>query len=180
MSRLLEEFHTKISSQLKEQLKVANLHAVPRVKKIVVNTGIGRILQQNPKALDRLVETMAKITGQKPMVTRAKKAISGFKVREGQVVGLAVTLRHKRMYDFLDRLINVALPRTRDFRGLPRSGFDRRGNYNCAVQEVMVFPEAGESGIEGNFGMQVTIVTTANDDTSAYSLLKKFGFPFKD
>ncbi len=178
MTRLQEQYRTKILPKLRDELKVANIHAVPRIEKIVVNAGIGRILQQNPKALDRLVETMSKITGQKPVVTKAKKAISGFKVRQGQVVGLVVTLRRKRMYDFLDRLVNVAFPRTRDFRGLPRSGFDRRGNYNCAIREIVVFPEAGEIGVEGTFGVEVTIVTSAKDDTSAYALLKKFRFPF--
>lgn len=180
MSGLLEQYKSKILPELKSELKIKNLHAVPRPVKIVVNAGIGRLLQQNPKLLDSLIETMAKITGQKPVVTRAKKAIAGFKIREGQVVGLAVTLRRKRMFDFLNKLINVAWPRTRDFRGLPRAGFDGRGNYNCGIKEAIVFPEVGEGGPEGNLGLEITIVTTAKDDESAYKLLKKFNFPFKD
>ena len=178
MNRLQEQYKTKILPELRDELQIANFHAVPRIEKIVVNAGIGRLLQQNPKALERIVETLSKITGQKPVVTRAKKAIAGFKIRQGQAVGLMVTLRRKRMYDFLDKLVNVALPRTRDFRGLSRSGFDRRGNYNCAIRESVVFPEAGEIGAEGTFGLEVTIVTSAKDDASAYLLLKKFGFPF--
>ncbi|OGE82589.1 MAG: 50S ribosomal protein L5 [Candidatus Doudnabacteria bacterium RIFCSPHIGHO2_01_FULL_49_9] len=180
MSRLMQEYKKKIRPALREELKIANIHAVPRIEKIVVNAGIGRILQQNPKVLDKLVEVMGKITGQRPVVTRAKKAIAGFKIRQGQTVGLTATLRSKRMYDFLDKLVNIAFPRTRDFRGLSRSGFDGRGNYNCAVREVIVFPEAGEGNMEGNFGLEITIVTSAQTNEAAYQLLKKYRFPFKD
>lgn len=175
----MQQYRTKTIPELKQELRIDNIHAVPRITKIVVNAGIGKILQKNPKALDTLIETFRRITGQQPVVTRAAKAISGFKTRQGQNVGLAVTLRARRMYDFLDKLINVVLPRTRDFRGLPAKGFDGRGNYNCGVREVLVFPEAAE-GAEANFGLEITIVTTARNDEQGYALLKKFGFPFRD
>ena len=177
MSRLAKAYKTKIGPALKSELGIDNIHAVPKIEKIVINAGIGRVLQQNPKSLDKLVEIIGKITGQRPVITRAKKAIAGFKIRQGQTVGLVANLRSKRMYDFLDKFVNIALPRTRDFRGLSRSGFDGRGNYNCAVREVIVFPEAGE-GADANFGLEITIVTTAKDNESAYKLLKKFNFPF--
>ena len=179
MVRFLEQYNTKILPELKEELKISNVHAVPRVKKIVINAGIGKLLQQNPKGLDALVETLRRITGQQPVVNKAAKAIAGFKIREGQTVGLSVTLRSKRMYDFLDKFINVVMPRTRDFRGLSPKGFDGRGNYNCGIKEVLVFPEAGE-GADANFGLEMTIVTSAKNDAEGYALLKKFGFPFND
>lgn len=179
MARLQEQYKSRILPQLKDELKFDNVHAVPKVEKIVINAGIGRLLQQNPKAMDMLVDTLRKITGQQPVVTKAAKAIAGFKIRQGQTVGLIVTLRQKRMYDFLNKLINVALPRTRDFRGLPRKGFDGRGNYNCGVREVQVFPEVGE-GLEAGFGLEVTIVTSAKNNEEGYALLKKFGFPFSE
>lgn len=180
MTRLLELYRSKVLPELKEELKVSNVHAVPKLEKIIVNAGIGRILQQQPKQLDFLKTAMASITGQQPVITRAKKAISGFKIRQGQIVGLTSTLRGKRMYDFLDKLINTALPRTRDFRGVARKGFDSHGNYTLGIREQIVFPEMAESGVEGIFGLEVSIVTTAKDDAAAYKLLKKFGFPFKD
>src|SRR3989338_7962749 len=179
MSRLIQQYKEKILPELKEELKVSNIHAVPRIEKIVINAGIGKVLQQNPKALDTLTETFRKITGQQPVVTRASKAIAGFKIRQGQTVGLTVTLRKKRMYDFLDKFINVVMPRTRDFRGLSPKGFDGRGNYNCGIKEVLVFPEAGETA-EASFGLEITIVTTAKSNAQGFALLKKFGFPFND
>lgn len=180
MIRLMEKYKTAIIPELKAELKIENVHAVPRIEKIVVNAGLGRVLAANPKSLDKLIEAFRRITGQQPIITRASKAIAGFKIREGQTVGMAVTLRGKRMYDFLDKLINVAWPRTRDFRGLSRSGFDGRGNYSAGLREHIVFPEAAESDVEGAFGLEVSIVTTARDDEAGYRLLKKFGFPFKD
>src|SRR3989338_5520934 len=179
MTRLQELYNKQILPALKTELKIDNIQAVPRIQKIVINAGIGRILQQNPKALDALVETMRKITGQQPVITRAAKAIAGFKIRQGQTVGLTVTLRSKRMYDFLDKFINVVMPRTRDFRGLSPKGFDGRGNYNCGIKEVLVFPEAGETA-EASFGLEITIVTTAKSNAQGFALLKKFGFPFND
>jgi len=178
MPRLLTQYNTKILPQLREEFKIDNVFAVPRLEKIVVNAGIGRILQQNPKNLDSLVEGMKKITGQKPVITRAAKAIAGFKIRQGQIVGLRVTLRGKRMYDFFDKLVNVVFPRTRDFRGLSPKGFDKRGNYSVGLKEQLVFPEMADAAAENTFGLQVTIVTTAKNDSEAYRLLQKFNFPF--
>lgn len=178
--RLLEQYKTKILPELRAEFGLENDLAVPRIEKVVVNVGIGRILQQQPKALEVLRSAVKKIAGQTPVATSAKKAIAGFKIREGQAVGLMVTLRGKRMYDFLDKLINVAQPRSRDFRGVPRKGFDGRGNYSLGLREHIVFPEMAQEEIDTNFGVQVTIATTAKDDESAYALLKKFGFPFKD
>lgn len=180
MSRLLQQYRKKIAPELKSELLVSNALAVPRLEKIVVNAGIGRLLQQQPKNLESFVATLRKITGQQPIRTTAKKAISAFKIREGQIVGLVVTLRGKRMYDFLDKLINATLPRSRDFRGLSRKGFDGRGNYALGLREHLIFPEMAQEEMEANFGLQVTIATSARTDEAGYLLLKKFGFPFKD
>ena len=178
MTRLLQQYKTKIQPELKTELSIGNALAVPRIEKIVVNAGIGRVLQQNPKNLDKLVEAFRKITGQQPIQTRASKAIAGFKIRQGQIVGMTATLRGKRMYDFLDKFINVAMPRTRDFRGLSPKGFDGRGNYSAGLKEHIVFPEMSEADVEAVFGLQITIATTAGNDDAGYKLLKKFGFPF--
>ncbi len=181
MSRLLEQYRTKVLPELRADLGLQNDLAVPRIEKIIVNAGIGGLLQQQPKVLDDLLKIMKAVTGQQPVVRAAKKAISGFKVREGQVVGLMVTLRGKRMYDFLDKLVNVALPRSRDFRGISRlRGFDGHGNYSLGLREHLVFPEMAQEEIGTSMGVEVTIVTTAKNDDQAYKLLKKFGFPFKD
>ena len=182
MTRLMEKYKNNIVSTLQSELKIGNILAVPKIEKIVINTGIGKTLQQSggSKALDNIKEAIAKITGQQPVVTRAKKAIAGFKIRENQAVGLTVTLRGKRMYDFLDKFINVVMPRTRDFRGLPKNGFDGRGNYSVGLREQIAFPEMAEAEVEGAFGLQITIVTTAKSDTQGYALLKKFNFPVKD
>ncbi|MBI4050423.1 MAG: 50S ribosomal protein L5 [Candidatus Doudnabacteria bacterium] len=180
MTRLLQQFRTKILPELRQELKFANDLAVPRVEKIMVNAGVGKLLQQQPKSLDEFIKAMAKITGQQPQVTRAKKAISGFKIRQGQAVGLMVTLRGKRMYDFLDKLINATLPRSRDFRGLSKKGFDRHGNYSLGLRDHMVFPEMAQEEIGTGFGLEVTIATTAKTDEAAYKLLKHLGFPFKE
>jgi large subunit ribosomal protein L5 len=180
MTRLLEQYKTKIAPQLKADLGIANLLALPRLVKVVVNAGLGKQLQAQPKALDGFVEAVRKITGQQPVITKAKKAISGFKTRQGQIVGLAVTLRGKRMYEFLDKLINAALPRTRDFRGVSRRGFDGRGNYSLGLREHLIFPEMAQEEGQGNFGVEVSIVTTAKTDDAGYQLLKRFGFPFND
>lgn len=180
MVRLMEQYKTKVLPALQNELKVKSAMAVPRITKIVINAGIGRILQAQPKALDNLVASLAKVTGQKPALRHAAKAISAFKIRQGQIVGLSVTLRGARMYDFLDKLINVALPRTRDFRGVSKDGFDGRGNYSLGLKEHLVFPEMAQEEMETSFGLQVNIVTTAGNDVAGYLLLKKLGFPFKD
>ena len=180
MSRLLTKFREKILPALKDELKVDNALAVPRIEKIVVNAGIGKNLLAQPKSLDEIIEAVKKITGQKPVLKKAKKAISGFKVREGQVVGLVVTLRGRRMYDFLDKFINATLPRSRDFKGLSRTGFDGRGNFSAGIPDYLAFPEMVQEDSGLNFGLQITIITTAKSDEEAYKLLKKFNFPFKD
>lgn len=180
MARLLEQYKTKIAPELKEELALGNVFAVPRIVKVNVNAGIGRILQSAPKSLDNLTQAFQRIVGQRPLEARARDSISAFKIREGQVVGLAATLRGKRMYEFLDKLINVALPRTRDFRGISRAGFDKHGNYTLGLREHIVFPEMAQEETSTPFGLEVTIVTTARDDEQAYLLLKKMGFPFKD
>jgi large subunit ribosomal protein L5 len=155
-----------------------NLHQVPRLDKIVVNVGIGEAID-NPKLLDAAVEELAVITGQRPMVTRASKAISNFKLREGMAIGAKVTLRGQRMYEFLDRLVNVAIPRIRDFRGVPTRSFDGRGNYTLGILEQLIFPEVEYDKVEKVHGMDITVVTTATRDDEAYALLSAFGMPFR-
>ncbi|MDP3741555.1 MAG: 50S ribosomal protein L5 [bacterium] len=180
MARLMTKFRETIVPELKTELKVKNVYQVPRIQKIVISSGIGKILQQQPKAIDTISDVIAKITGQKPAHRKAKKAIAGFKVRQGQIVGLQATLRGGRMYDFLDKLVNVALPRSRDFRGLSRGGLDGHGNLSLGLREHIVFPEMSQEELGMNVGLQVTISTSAKNDNDAYLLLKKFGFPFKD
>lgn len=180
MANLMEQYKKHFLPRLKEALGVENDLAVPRIEKVVVNVGIGKVLQQDPKNLDRFKEDFRKIVGQQPAVTRTKKSIAGFKIREGQIVGMAATLRGKRMYDFLEKLIHSALPRSRDFRGISRAGFDGRGNYSLGLREHIIFPEMAQEEIAGVFGFEITVVTTAGNDNDGYVLLKMLGFPFKD
>jgi large subunit ribosomal protein L5 len=151
---------------------------VPKIEKIVVNIGIGRESNDNPKVADTALADLEKIVGQKPVVTKAKKAIANFKLRENRPVGVKVTLRGPRMYDFLDRLINLALPRVRDFRGVPADGFDGRGNYTLGVKEQLIFPEIEYDKIDKLRGMEITFVTTAKTDDEGRALLRHFGMPF--
>src|SRR6185369_9537351 len=155
-----------------------NPMAVPKVHKVVINMGVGEATQ-NAKVLDPAVNELGQITGQKPVVTRAKKSIAAFKVRENQAIGAMVTLRGDRMYEFLDRLINVALPRVRDFRGVSSKSFDGRGNYTLGVRDQLIFPEIDYAKVEKTKGMNVTIVTTAKDDNEARTLLRHLGMPFR-
>jgi len=180
MARLREQYESKIRRELKKELAIDNDLAAPRITKIKVNAGIGKRLQENPKLLDTVLEDIAAITGQRPVKTLAKKSIAAFKIREGQVVGAAVTLRGRRMYEFLDKLINATFPRIRDFRGYSRKSFDGRGNYTVGLKEHMVFPELAARESSQNFGIEIVIATSAADDESGYRLLKKFGFPFND
>lgn len=180
MSKLLKHYKEEVLPVLMKELGLKNRMAVPRLQKVVVNAGIGKLLQNQPKALEAVTESLAKITGQKPVASRAKKAISAFKIREGQIVGTKVTLRGRRMYDFLEKLIGVGLPRTRDFRGISRKGFDGRGNYTLGFREQIVFPEMAQEELSVNFGAEISIATTAESDEAGYLLLKKLGFPFKD
>lgn len=178
MERLQAQYNKKIVPALKEKFGFKNVMQVPRVVKIVLNTGLGKV-KDDKKKTDAAFEDFKKITGQAPVKTRARKSISGFKVRQNQIVGLACTLRGFRMYSFLDKLINVALPRVRDFRGLSPQGFDGRGNYHLGIKEHIVFLEVPADSLENMFGLEVSIVTNAGKDAPAKELLKMMGFPFK-
>ncbi len=177
-ARLKERFAKEVAPALMKEFSISNPMAVPRLEKIVVNMGVGEATQ-NAKALDPAVNELGQITGQKPVVTRAKKSIASFKVREGQPIGAMVTLRGERMYEFLDRLLNVALPRVRDFRGVSTRSFDGRGNYTLGLKEQLMFPEIDYAKVDKARGMNVTIVTTAPDDNQARALLKHLGMPFR-
>lgn len=176
MARLKDLYEKTIRKELGEALSISNTMAVPRIKKIVVNAGVGRAVA-DAKVIDDVEEAFVAITGQKPIRTIAKKSIAGFKLREGMPVGVAVTLRGERMYEFLDRLVNAALPRVRDFRGISATAFDGHGNYSVGIKEHTVFPELiGKDPVPVSF--QVNIETTAKTDDEARELLKRFGFPF--
>lgn len=178
MERLQEKFNKEISVALKEKFGFKNVMQVPKIQKIVVNVGVGKILK-DAKTIDAITGDIAKITGQMPVKTRARKSIAGFKVRENQVVGLTATLRGFRMYSFLDKLINVALPRVRDFQGLSPKGFDGRGNYHLGLKEHLVFPEVSAAALDHIFGMEVSIVTNSKKDEVTREMLKLMKFPFK-
>jgi large subunit ribosomal protein L5 len=176
--RLKQHYDERVSPQLMDEFEFENALRVPRIEKIVVNVGMGEA-SQNPKLLDTVVEELGAITGQKPVVTKARKSISNFGIREQMPVGAKVTLRRERMYEFLDRLINVALPRTRDFRGVPTRSFDGRGNFTLGVKEHVVFPEIDYDEVDEIHGMDVVIVTTTEKDDEAFALLKGMGMPFR-
>ena len=171
-------YKEKTVPALKQAFSLTNLMAVPKVNKVVVNVGVGKTLK-DAKMLEAIIDDVKNITGQAPVKTLAKKSISGFKIRENQVVGLMVTLRGSRMYDFLEKLIRVALPRVRDFRGLDPKKFDGHGNYNIGIREQIVFPETTREHLEYTFGLEVNIQTTSKDDKQALELLKSLGFPFQ-
>lgn len=177
--RLREKYLTEIVPALMQEFKYTSVMQVPRLTKIVVNIGVGEAVQ-NSKALDAAVTDLTTITGQKPVITKAKKSIASFKLREGMSIGTMVTLRSERMFDFLDRLIHLALPRIRDFRGVSRRSFDGRGNYSLGLREQIVFPDIDYDKIDKIRGLEVVIVTTATDDEQAYALLKRLGMPFRD
>lgn len=177
--RLKTLYQETIVPKLKEQFGYTNIHQVPRLQKVTVNRGLGEA-SQNAKALESSVNELAVITGQKPVVTRAKKAIAGFKIREGMPVGVMVTLRGARMYAFLDRLINLSLPRIRDFRGISPKSFDGHGNYTLGIREQLIFPEVDYDSIDQIRGMDISIITTANTDEEGRALLKEMGMPFRE
>jgi large subunit ribosomal protein L5 len=177
MSRLKDRYREEIVPALMEEFGYRNVMEVPRLQKIVVNVGLGEALQ-DVKALDAAARDIATITGQKPIVTRARKSIASFKLREGNPIGVKVTLRGNRMYDFLDRMCNIALPRRRDFRGVSPDSFDGRGNYSLGFREQLVWPEIDYDSIDKIRGMEVTIVTTAKNDEEARRLLQLLGMPF--
>jgi large subunit ribosomal protein L5 len=176
--RLKERYDDEIRAALQEQLGLANVMQVPRLEKIVVNMGVGAAVAQ-PSLLEGAVKDLTTITGQKPIVTRAKKSIANFKLREGNAIGAKVTLRGARKWEFLDRLISLAIPRVRDFRGLDPKAFDGRGNYTFGVTEQLIFPEVDYDSIDAPRGMDITIVTTATSDAEGKALLDALGFPFK-
>jgi large subunit ribosomal protein L5 len=178
MPRLKDLYRQQIVPALQKELGYTNVMQVPRLEKIVVNVGMGEALQ-NAKALDAAVEDLMTITGQRPIVTRARKSIAGFKLRAGNPIGVRVTLRGNRMWDFLDRLCNIALPRQRDFRGISADAFDGRGNYSLGLREQLVFPEINYDKIDKIRGMEITIVTTARTDEEGFQLLRHLGMPFR-
>jgi len=177
-ARLKEFYQQKVVSALKQELGYANIMQVPQLKKIVVNMGLGDAVQ-NPKLLETGVSELTQITGQKPIVTKAHKSIANFKLREGVAIGCAVTLRGDRMYEFFDRLVNVALPRVRDFRGIPENAFDGRGNYSLGIREHVIFPEINVDKVEQVKGFTVSLVTSAKTDVEGRALLRALGMPFR-
>ncbi|MDP4161694.1 MAG: 50S ribosomal protein L5 [Bacillota bacterium] len=178
MNRLKEKFLKEISPALVSKFNYESVMQVPKIEKIVLNMGVGDAVA-NAKALDNAVEELATITGQKPVVTRAKKSIAGFRLREGMPIGAKVTLRGTRMYEFLDKLVSVSLPRVRDFRGVSKKAFDGRGNYTLGVKEQLIFPEIDYDKVNKVRGMDIVIVTTANTDEEARELLTQIGMPFQ-
>lgn len=178
MSRLNEVYKEEITPKLMEKFKYKNVMQVPKVEKIIVNIGVGEAIQ-NPKALDGAVNDLSIITGQKPVITKAKNSIAGFKLREGMPIGCKVTLRGERMYEFLYKLINIVLPRVRDFRGVSPKAFDGRGNYSLGIKEQTIFPEIEYDKIDKIRGLEAVIVTSAKTDEEARELLKSMGMPFR-
>ena len=178
MSRLKEKYQNEISPSLMGKFNYKSVMQVPKVEKIVINMGVGDAVS-NSKALDVAVEELTLLAGQKPVVTKAKKSIAGFRLREGMPIGAKVTLRGERMYQFLDKLVSVSLPRVRDFRGISKKSFDGRGNYTLGVTEQIIFPEIDIDKVTRITGMDITFVTTADTDEEAYELLKEMGMPFR-
>lgn len=179
MPRLKEKYLNEVVPALKEQFNYKNPMMVPKIEKIVLNVGVGEAVN-DAKALDGAVRDLTAISGQKPIITRAKKSIAAFRVRKGMPIGAKVTLRGDRMWEFLDKLINVALPRIRDFRGVSAKSFDGRGNYSLGIREQLIFPEVDYDTIDKVRGLEVSIITTAETDEEAYALLRNLGMPFRD
>ena len=177
-ARLQKQYQDVVLPELRKELGRDNALSLPRLEKIVVSMGVGKAAAQDRKAVEEAAKHLATITGQKPEITKAKKSVAGFKLREGMEVGCRVTLRGARMWEFLDRLISIVLPRVRDFRGLSRSGFDKAGNYNFGLSEQLVFPEIDPDDVKSLQGMNITIVTTTKKDDEARLLLEQFRFPF--
>ncbi|HKX83215.1 MAG TPA: 50S ribosomal protein L5 [Pyrinomonadaceae bacterium] len=178
MARLREKYKNEIAGALAKEFEIKNPMAIPRIEKVVINMGLGEA-SANAKILDVATEELKAITGQKPVITKAKKSIAAFKLRQGMNIGTMVTLRGDRMYEFLDRLISVALPRVRDFRGISGKAFDGRGNYTLGVREQLIFPEIDFNKVDKTRGMNISIITTAKSDDQARSLLKALGMPFR-
>lgn len=178
MNRVLENYNNNVKPSMMKTFQYSSVMQVPRLEKIVINMGVGDAMQ-NSKALDAAVSELAQITGQRPVITKAKKSIANFKLREGVAIGCKVTLRGERMYEFYDKLVSVSLPRVRDFRGLPRNSFDGRGNYTLGIKEQLIFPEINYDKIFKIRGMDIVIVTTAKSDEEGLELLSLLGFPFR-
>lgn len=176
--KMIQERYKEILPELMETTGRKNMNAVPRIEKVVINAGLGKSIQ-DPTYVDSAVSVIARISGQQPIKTKAKKSISNFKIRKGMIVGAKVTLRGKRMYDFLNKMITIALPRVRDFQGIERNGFDGRGNYSLGFPEHIVFPEISTDEIEKIVGLEINVVTSARTDAEGRMLLEKLGFPFK-
>jgi len=179
VARLKDRYQNEIAPALQQKFAYTNVMQIPKVDKIVINMGVGEAVQ-NSKAIDSAVADLMKLSGQKPVVTKAKKSIAAFKLREGMPIGCKVTLRGQRMYEFMDRLLNVALPRVRDFRGVSAKAFDGRGNYTLGIKEQLIFPEMEYDKIDKLRGMDVVFVTTAKSDEEARELLRGFGMPYRD
>jgi large subunit ribosomal protein L5 len=176
--RMERHYLGHVRSKLQEELGLPNLYQVPRVQKVVVNVGIGEA-SRNQKLLESVVKEIEIIVGQKPVITMARKSIAAFSLREGMPVGVSVTLRRRRMYEFLDRLVSATIPRIRDFRGIPTRSFDGRGNYTLGIKEQIIFPEIDYDSVQEVHGMDITMVTSTNKDDEAYALLREMGFPFR-
>ena len=177
-ARLKEKYQTEVRKKLQDQFGIKNPMAVPKVEKVVLNMGMGEAIS-NAKILDAAVDELGQITGQKPIITKAKKSIASFKLRQGMPIGVMVTLRGEQMYEFFDRLVSVALPRVRDFRGVSPKAFDGRGNYTVGIREQLIFPEIDFNKVDKMRGLNISIVTTARDDDQARALLKALGMPFR-
>ena len=177
-ARLKEKYKTEIVQALVKEFDYSNVMAVPKIEKVVLNMGVGREAQNNPKVFDQATMELTTIAGQKPVITKAKKSIAAFKLRTGMPIGVSVTLRGDRMYEFLDRLINAVLPRVRDFRGISPRAFDGRGNYTLGIKDQLIFPEIDFNKVDRTRGMNISIVTTARTDEEGRALLKQFGMPF--
>ncbi|MBE6113636.1 MAG: 50S ribosomal protein L5 [Erysipelotrichaceae bacterium] len=178
MNRLQEKYKNEVTPALIEKFQYSSIMQCPKIEKVVINMGIGEAIQ-NPKALEEAVAELTQIAGQKPVVTKAKKSIANFKLREGMAIGCKVTLRGERMYEFLDKLFNITLPRVRDFRGVSKTAFDGRGNYTLGVKEQIIFPEINFDKVNKLRGMDIVIVTTANTNEEGYALLASMGMPFQ-
>ena len=178
MARLFEQYKQEITPKMIEKFSYKSVMQIPKLEKVIINVGVGEAIQ-NPKALDGAVNDLTIITGQKPVITKAKKSIAGFKLREGMPIGCKVTLRGERMYDFVSRLVNIVLPRVRDFRGVSPQAFDGRGNYSLGIKEQTIFPEIDYDKIDKIRGLEVIIVTSAKTDEEARELLKSMGMPFR-
>lgn len=178
MARLQQYYQQEVVGKLQQQLGLANAQQVPRITKITLNMGVGEAINDK-KIVDKAMQDLMMISGQKPVATKARKSVATFKIRQGQLIGCKVTLRQRRMYEFLDRLINVAIPRIRDFRGLNPRSFDGQGNYSLGIQEQIIFPEIDYSQVDAVRGLDVTITTTARGDAHARALLEAFNFPFR-